>query len=513
MLNRREFLKNTGLLGMAGGFLPSLLSADSNSSAFNDYKAIVVVYLNGGNDGVNTFVPIGSGNDEYGYNAYLKAREAIAVKNSNLDLQKYLNSNGYLDLSPNTSNPYYVKGGTEDNYTSGFYAHDKGYDKNGNALNLNFANKIGTHGYMPELANYVNQGKVAVIQNVGNLIEPTTRKDILDGKANLPPFLMAHDHQSNMAFNGNAHQISDFGLFGKLYDIWGKVNGDSIYGMNQSLFQTCHMMYGMKTHPLILGSGGIARFNINGGPADYYNLMSYYERQDMFKKYYNKIHKHAFDVSKLVNDDWQDYNTAFDGLVDSYGKELKNKTSDDDAYLAHGNVGKWDPTFLSAAKLIKIGYDKGLKRQIIYVRLASFDTHGRQKKVHGEHLRSLSVSLDKFQKVIDKAGLSDNVILFPISDFGRSVGANSDGSDHAWGSHLFVMGGPVKGGLYGEAPSLKLAGEDDMSNKGRLIPKISMAQYYNTILEWFGAEETTRTTLLPDLKNFDKNRWNLGFLS
>jgi len=513
MLSRREFIKHSGLYGFLGSLMPNVLSAN-DGSGFSDYKALVVVYLNGGNDGVNTFIPIGDGNDEYGYNAYLKARETIAVKNNNLDLKQYLNSDGYLDLPPNTSNPYYISGGTENNYTSGFYAHDKGYDKNGNELNLNFSNKIGTHGYMPELANLVNQGKVAVIQNVGNLIEPTTREYILDGKATLPPFLMAHDHQSNMAFNGNAHQITDFGLFGKLYDIWSGVDMNDIYGMNQSLFQTCHMMCGMKTHPLILGSGGIARFNvINGGYGndDYYNLMNSYKRTDIFKRYYNKIHKHAFDTSNYINNDWEAYNSIYDGLYDSYAKDLKLRTSDDDAYLPHGDVGKWDATFLSAAKLIKIGYDKGLKRQVVYVRLASFDTHGSQKRVHGELLRSLSISLDKFQKIIDKTGLSQNVTLFSISDFGRSVGANSDGSDHAWGNHLFVMGDAVKGGLYGDAPSLKLSGEDDMSNKGRLIPKISMAQYYNTILEWFGADETVRSTILPELKNFDKSKWNLGF--
>jgi len=513
MLNRRNFIKNTGLFGLLGGMMPNLLSAN-NGSGFSDYKALVVVHLDGGNDGVNTFIPIGSGNDEYGYNAYLKAREAIAVENVDLgsDLKSAMNSDGYLELGSHNQNPYYRVDDALKNYQTGFYAHDKGYDKNKNPLNLNFGNKIGTHGFMPELANMVNQGNVAVVQNVGNLIEPTSRKSIIDSTVDLPPFLMAHDHQSNMAFNGNAHQISDFGLFGKLYDLWSKVDVSDIYGMNQALYQNCHMMYGMNTHPLILGSGGISFFESpNYDYTDYYNLMSSYTRVDKFQNYYNKIHKKAFDVSVGVNQEWKNYNSIFSGLTDSYGAQLDQKTSDDDVAIAHGGIGRWDPTFLSAAKLIKIGFDKGLKRQIIYIRLASFDTHGQQRKYHGMYLRALSSSLGKFQKVIDEAGLGDNVTLFPISDFGRSVGANSDGTDHAWGNHLFVMGGAVKGGLYGDRPSLKLGGEDDMSNKGRLIPKISMAQYYNTILKWFGADEIVRTTILPDLKNFDKSKWDLGF--
>ena len=316
-----------------------------------------------------------------------------------------------------------------------------------------------------------------------------------------------------MAFNGNAHQIFDFGLFGKLYDIWGEVNGDSIYGMNQALYQNCHMMYGKRTHPLVLGSGGIAYFEApDYNYSDYYNLIDGYTRDDMFKRYYNKIHKHAFDVSVMVNQEWRNYDSIFNGLVDSYGNTLSLKTSDEDFYMPHSNAGQWDATLLAATKLIKIGYDSGLKRQIIYIRLASFDTHGQQMKMHGMLLRGLSNALGKFQKVIDENNLSESVSLVSISDFGRSVGANSDGSDHAWGNHLFVMGGAVKGGLYGKAPSLQLGGEDDMSQKGRLIPTTSMAQYYNTILQWFGVEEVVRDTILPDLKNFDTQQRDLGFM-
>ena len=194
MLNRRNFIKNSTLFGMAGGLFPSLLTAQTSS--FEDYKAIVVVYMDGGNDGVNTFIPIGGGDDEYGYNAYLKARESIAVENNDLPLSEYMNTQGYLELPSGSANPYNTKNDSILNYQSGFYAHNKGYDKDANELNLNFNNTIATHAYMPELANLVNQGKVAIVQNVGNLIEPTTRDAILNKTAILPPFLMAHDHQS-----------------------------------------------------------------------------------------------------------------------------------------------------------------------------------------------------------------------------------------------------------------------------------------------------------------------------
>jgi len=511
MLNRRDFLKTSSMLGLSSLF--STLNANDGSS-FSDYKAIVVAYMDGGNDGINTFIPIKSGTDEYGYSFYQKARETIAVDNVDFtpDLKSAMNSNGILEFNPAENNPYNTKSSGIENYCSGFYALDKGYDKNKNQLNLNFGNKIGLHAYLPELANLAQQGKVAIVQNVGNLYQPTTKSEIQNNTAVLPPFLMAHNHQTALVTNANSMELRDFGLFGKLYDEWNNINGADIYGMNISFYQNCHMLYGKRTNPTILSRQGIARIQLpNYNYQPFYDIMNF-TRQDSFKRYYNKLHKHAFKTVEAVLQDWKNYDSIYDGLVDIYGKPLKNKTDDNDAFVPHGTISRWEADFLAAAKTIKIGYDRNLKRQVIYLRLASFDTHGEQKQFHGKYLRSLSTALGKFQQVIDSLGLSNNVTLVNISEFGRSIGANEDGTDHAWGNQLFVMGGAVKGGLYGEAPSLKLGGDDDMSSRGRLIPTTSIAQYYNTVLKWFGVDETLRHKLLVDLKNFDSSKHDLGFM-
>ena len=515
MFDRRDFLKSGAAVGASALLAPSILGATDTTPNFSDYKAIVVLALEGGNDGYNTFIPIGAGDDEYGYNAYLKAREAIAVRNKDLssELKNAMNANGDLELGKGSGNLYYEQDNALENYQSGFYAHNKGYDKDGNTLNLNFNNKIGTHGYMPELANLTNQGKVAVVSNVGNLYEPTTRDAIMNARATLPPFLMAHDHQFSLAANGNALNLRDFGLFGKLHDAWKSLDGDNIYGMNTALFQSCHMLYGRLSNPTIFNRNGVSLFSsLNYRYEVYTDMISSWKRKQNYKRYYNNLRDHSFKVVQEIKDVWEERDDIYENLLGSYGEKITTPTDDSWAAIGHGGIGvKWEPDLLSAAKLIKIGKDSGLKRQIVYIRMASFDTHGNQREFHGKYLRSLDTAIGKFQRIMKKLGLEESVTTISMSDFGRSIGANSDGTDHAWGNNLFVIGGAVKGGLYGKQASLKLGGEDDMSYKGRLIPTTSMSQYYNTILEWFGADEDLRNNLLVDLKNFDNK--NLGFMA
>jgi len=507
---RRDFLK-LSLAASGSLMMPSFLNADNPS--FSDYKAIVVIYLNGGNDGINTFIPSGTTNGEYGYDTYAASRSALTVANNDLTskLTTAVQSNGELSLQKGDNN-IYISGSnrTEDYTKAGFYIHDKGY--NGD---LNFAKNIATHSFMPELAHLVNQGKVAVIQNIGNLIEPTTKQSIKDGTANLPLFLMAHDHQGRITETANCTNLNEAGLFGRLADAWQGVNGDSIYGMNLSLTGNGPTaLYGLKTSPTILNKEGIKKMVTALEDWRYTQLygITDYERVNPYKKYFNRIHRHSIDLVRTVSEDWHKYNSIFDDIKDAYGNDIDKKTSDDDAGFSHTGVGDWEGYTLNAAKLIKIGIDKGLKRQVFYMSFsfAGFDTHGEQSRVHGANLRRVSIAIDKLQRVLKAHGLEDKVTTIITSEFGRSIGANGDGSDHAWGSNLWVVGGAVKGGLYGKAPSMKLGSDDDMNNKGRLIPTTSMSQYYNTILEWFGADEALRDKLLPELKNF--NLKNLGFM-
>jgi uncharacterized protein (DUF1501 family) len=512
-MKRRDFVK-LGLAGSVPLLFPSVLSSDDESSN-DDYKAIIILYLNGGNDGVNTFIPSASGDDEYGYSAYQKSRSGLAV--ANVDLSEKLNNSvqddGRVLFESGDSNIYINSGDRVTDYTSsGFYIHNQGYSGD-----LNFNGQIATHAFMPELAHYVNKGEVAIIQNVGNLIEPTTRQDIHDKKANLPLFLMAHDHQGTITATSNGKNLRELGLFGRLADEWQSINGNSVYGMNVSLTSNRpRILYGYKTVPSVFSRQGIKKMITALNDWRYGRLydMTAYERSDPYKRYFNKIHRHSIELVDIVTHEWSDYDSIYEGITDSYGNPIsvKNRTNDEVAGFAHAGVGDWEAFLLNAAKLIKIGIDKGLKRQVFYVSLSfsGFDTHAEQSRVHGINLRRISLAVDKLQRVLEQHNLSKKVTTVITSEFGRSVGANGDGSDHAWGSNLFAIGGAVKGGLYGKRPSMVLGGEDDMNNKGRLIPTTSMNQFYNTLLKWFDVDEDLRNRLLPELKNFEEK--DLGFM-
>ena len=508
-MKRRDFIK-LSLAASGALIMPSILSADDSSSEFDDYKAIIIVSLNGGNDGVNTFIPSGMDNGEYGYETYAASRSGLAVANNDLTdkLKAAIQEDGSL-LLPKDGDNIYLNGGNrlEDYTKAGFYVHDKGY--NGN---LNFGGNIATHAFMPEFAHLVNQGKVAIVQNIGNLIEPTTKKSIKDGTANLPLFLMAHDHQSKITATANCTDLNEAGLFGRLADEWQGINGESVYGMTISLTPSGPTpLYGRKTTPTILDRDGIKPMATSKTRL---SKFTEYERSDPFKRYFNKIHKHSIDLVRTVTADWDNYNSIYKDLTDSYGIEInpKKETPDSVAAFSHAWIGGWEAYALNAAKLAKIGEDKGLKRQVFYISFsfAGFDTHGEQSRIHGTFLRRVSLAIDKLQRVLEANSLDDKVTTMFISEFGRSIGANGDGSDHAWGSNLCVIGGAVKGGLYGKAPSMKLGSDDDMNNKGRLIPTTSMSQYYNTVLKWFGVDENLRNKLLPELKNFEQK--DLGFM-
>jgi uncharacterized protein (DUF1501 family) len=512
-MKRRDFLKYS-LATSAPLMFPSIIGAEETESEFDDYKAIIILYLNGGNDGVNTFIPSSAINDEFGYNAYANSRGGLAVERNDLTtkLLDTIQDDGRILLKGYSDNIYISDENRIKDYTkAGFYIHDKGY--NGN---LNFNGQIATHSFMPELAHYVNQGKVAIIQNIGNLIEPTTREQILNKSANLPLFLMAHDHQGTITATANGKNLRELGIFGRLADEWSGINGDSVYGMNVSLTSNRpRILYGYKTVPSVFTRYGIKKMitALNGWYSKFYKLGGY-EREDEFKRYFNKVHMHSIKLVETVTKEWQEYDSVYEGITDSYGNPIspKQKTNDEIAGFAHAGIGDWEGFGLNAAKLIKVGIDKGLKRQVFYMSLSfsGFDTHAEQSRVHGENLRRISLTVDKLQRVLEAHDLSDKVTTVITSEFGRSIGANGDGSDHAWGSNLFAIGGAVQGGLYGKRPSMVLGGQDDMNNKGRLIPTTSMSQFYNTLLEWFGADESLRNKLLPELKNFEQK--DLGFM-
>ena len=494
-MKRRDFLKLTsgyaGLAGLSSMGIPLSLFANDGTNLIG-YKALVVVLQHGGNDSLNMLIP--SGNDaQKGYANYASIRTSLAVANNDLSAGLTQNA-GKLAL---TTNPYELNGNISDAYTKGFYKH---------AL----VDGLATNGLMPEFANLVNQGKVAMVANAGNLIQPTTRAELLNKTASLPPYLYAHDNQRKLLFNGMASRLKRDGWAGLIADEWSSVNGGSIYGMNISLRGVSHLLYGSSTEPLILSSSG---------PTKYYSIKrSLYdnwlaeEKREKHKKLYNKIRKHSFTMQDTLVDDWDNNGPSFTS-TNAYGEALFSLPSNSTLGIANGdNVRDSFIKQLNAvAKLAYIGKNRGLKRQVFYVVQGGYDTHANQVANHSGLLRELSLGLGDFQLALAEMGMENEVTTFNLSDFGRSVGNNGDGTDHAWGAHHFVVGGAVNGGLYGTLPDISLGGADDASNKGRLIPTTSMSQYFGTIVKWFGADDSMLNSLFPERANFTNK--DMGFMA
>ena len=163
------------------------------------------------------------------------------------------------------------------------------------------------------------------------------------------------------------------------------------------------------------------------------------------------------------------------------------------------------------ARLIAAAPELGLKRQVFFARIGGFDLHESQLGAHANLIADISRSVSAFYKATVELGADQQVTTFTASDFGRTFNTNGDGSDHAWGSHHFVVGGAVKGGdIYGKMPALIRSGPDDSGSRGNWIPTTSVDEYSATLATWFGVSASNLPMVLPNIGRF--SRANVGFL-
>ena len=488
MSNRRDFLKFLGATGIGLSSGVSILNA-GNSDRFSDYKAIVFLYLAGGNDGINTFPPIVD-DAKRGFENYTNIRNNIRINKQELNLPE---SGGELDLSG--GNPYEKNNNLVDAYTKGYYTVD-GFDLGFNAL-------------MPELAHLAKRGKVALFANMGNLIEPSTKEELKNQQKPLPPFLFAHNHQTKLTQNGEAALLDYTGWAGRVADLLGDVNGGSIYGLNIAISRDMHLFDGNSSSSLVINANGPSKYWRLRSRA-VYDAMIDAPKSNKLEAYYAKKREHSFWVSDSISKDWNE-SIEWSSKKNAYGGELFSMPSNQE--LSQKSPVFADKSMLlrfkAVAKLLHIGKSKGLKRQIFSIYDGGYDTHNNQSQQHARKLRGLSLALGDFYKALEAMGMENDVLVISASDFGRSTGNNGDGSDHAWGSNYFALGGSINGGVYGTLPDLTLGSEDDYTKKGRLIPTTSFTQYYATACKWFGLSDSELDLIFPELKNF--NNKNLGY--
>ena len=471
-VTRREFLGNaccaavgaTGLLSALGSLrlmgaaaspangpqLPSVAGAPIAS----DYKALVCLFLNGGNDANNLIIPLGSG-----YSAYASARSNLAIPQASI-----------LPFTPRTTD----------------------------------GRSWGLHPSVSELHALFNSGKMALLANAGTLVYPTTKSHYNARSVPLPPQLFSHSDQQVQWQHSVPDKPTSTGWGGRTADLLNAFNTSDQISMSISLAGKNTFQVGAKVSQYAIGTGGAVSLSGSTSSATSLDGIRFKAQKDIFAQSQSTLFETAFASATgdaIVSADLLNTVLAASPAITTV---FPNTSA--------GNQLKM------AARLIGASPTLGLKRQVFFVQLGGWDTHAAQlvntDPVNGTHaglLAQISQAVNAFHNATIELGVANQVTTFTASDFGRTYRSNGDGSDHGWGSHHFIVGGAVNGtNLYGKMPTLTVSGPDD-TTQGRWIPTTSVDEYAATLATWFGVSPTDLPTVLPNIGRFAKP--NLGFLS
>lgn len=414
-----------------------------------EFRALVCLFLYGGNDANNMIVPT----DNATYNVYSAARGPLALAQSSL-----------LPLNLITPDP---QGRT-----------------------------FGLHPNMPELQALFNTDrKLAIMANVGTLVEPTTAAQYLNGTANLPPQLFSHADQQVEWQTGWADGPAITGWGGRLADLLTSFNNADTISMSISLAGSNTFQVGntVSEYPVsTAGPIGLTGFGGTRGQIRYQAVQDLLNlpHQNLFEAEFAKITNRAITNNTILANavSGVTLNTPFPA------------NSDLSAQLQ------------MIAKIIAVRDTLGMRRQIYFCSVGGYDTHDDELATQNNLLAELSQCMNAFYQATKELGIADRVTLFTASDFSRTFQANGGGSDHAWGSHALILGDSVKGGdIYGAYPTIAMGGPEDVG-EGRWVPTTSVDEYSATLAKWYGVSSPTDlATVLPNIGHFANP--DIGFMN
>jgi uncharacterized protein (DUF1501 family) len=408
------------------------------------------VFLFGGNDGNNTVIPL----DAAGYGQYAAIRPATSGIN--------LPQASLLPIQP-----------------------------------IDSASPFGLHPSLTDLQMLFSQNRMAILANVGTLLQPTTQAQYAAGLR--PLSLYSHADQQAQWQSAVSSASSGTGWGGRIADKVAPMNAASGFPVVTSLDGAVLFTSGASAIPLSIPATGSFALSGYGGSAaasarmDAVRQLLAQASGNALVEAASDIGAQALDLSATVNPILANANSTIAPLFTN----LKTSTANQ---------------LYQVAKLIEARVATGAARQIFFVQLGSFDTHGDQLNRQQNLFEELSPALKAFYDATVALGVASQVTTFTLSDFGRTLQpASGGGTDHAWGSHHFIIGGAVQGGkIYGRYPQLVLGGPDDAEKEGRWLPSCSVDQYGATLARWFGVATTDLDSVFSNLASFSTS--DLGFM-
>lgn len=463
-ISRRKFLGQASCAGLGyATFMNSLLNLKAiNASAISDssnngYKAMICILQAGGNDSFNMLIP--RSNARYG--EYQSARSNLAIPQNDL-----------LPLYPTVSDGH----------------------------------QYGLHPSMTGVQNLFNNNKVSFLSNVGTLMDHTTKTTYENNPNSLPLGLFSHADQIQQWQTSIKDQRTAVGWAGKIADLIGDQNNNQNISMNISLSGTNLFQTGNNTIEYALdpfeGAIGINGYDPQSDwifeqvRTQGVNSLMEHTYQDIFKKKYAETIINAKDAHA----EFSDAANTFSGF---------NNAQFSDNYFSK--------SLEQIAKTIAIRDTLGFQRQIFYVTFGGWDHHDEVLENQSAMLGMLSDGLVELNQALEELGVSNDVLTYTISEFGRTLTSNGNGTDHAWGGNVMMMGGTnlINGKtIFGNYPSLTLDNNLDVGG-GVFIPTTSTDSYFAEIAKWFGVPNSDLSTIFPQIGNFyntNSSQMPIGFI-
>ncbi len=459
-ISRRQFIgqANCAAVGTAS-LLSSLLSlrltaGAASASNLTDYKALVCLFLNGGNDSFNMLIP----RQQSAYNEYEQVRGGV----------------GGSGLAIPRANLHQITSSLQNTSAGAGYSD------------------FGIHPDLPYLKTLYDQGDLAFVSNVGSLIEPTSLVQYNDGSKPKPEGLFSHpDHQIHwQTLVPQVRGSAPKGWGGRMAEVMSHANQQSNIAMNISLSGANVLQSGTTTVPYITDPGGVVELK-NYGQDPTLQLAV----DDILGQHYQSIYSKTL---AHANRNSIDASVAFKSALDSLSTPF-------DPSVISGETQTYKRLSM-VSKIIEARTALSMNRQIFFVERGGWDHHNELLGPQSNLFIELNEAIEIFWTAIQSMGLQNNVVLYTASDFGRTLTSNGSGSDHAWGGNHFIISGSANGGeIYGKYPDLALNNSSTDLGRGRILPTTSVDQYMAELAYWYGVPNSEISTVIPNINNFSSS--------